>query len=664
VVLLGPADVGGFGTVDNFGDQNNEHERITRAALACPAGAPSDGTCFEPATLDQLAGRGASVLSSPTTYGGVGAPDRPVGGELIPNVGEAHCDDADFLDTSSYPRTRAQATRALAACLEHLQARFGDATLAARMTVRGAHPGDPNPPPPGAPPMIRSEKVQITDGSGNPNCPFSKLGPSGRGKCDVLNSFGRALHGVQDFHSHSNWDDLPDPGKSIGVKNPPGLGHAGVAPFLILRHITPNLDVPRDLATGCANRPEKLRCRRRITHTTLNKDLGFVEPVTGISGAAGTSRGQIGNIDSDNFRRAVRGAIAETRRQWEDFRQQLVTAHGAERAALMVCAITRDDPVNTCQGRKLGIVIDSSGSNNQTDPRGLRIAAAQAFNASLTSQADMQGAAGTPDQSTVITFSDTARLLSPLDDPSRASFAGIGALGGTCIACGVAAAHNQLAASTTEPPPYPRFGIVVLTDGQDGDVNRIAQVITAAAAVGIRTSIGFLTPPTNPVTARSAQTPLRPAPAVIAAVQRSGGVLATINSARAQRVFVDVALANGLTSVNDLNGTDDGGVLALGVRVTARIAPRRDADTWSYRVPARRRVKLTVTARRTMRVRVTTARTGRTLARARASRRRSARIILARARQARTVEVRISARRPVAAANYRIGLSRAPQRRR
>ena len=101
---------------------------------------------------------------------------------------------------------------------------------------------------------------------------------------------------------------------------------------MILRHVTINLDVPRDLSTGCAAgfREEK-NCPHRITHGTLNKDRGTIDPVTGAAGAALTSRGKVPGL-SDNFRRAVRGAIAETRRQWEDFRQALVppTARNAE----------------------------------------------------------------------------------------------------------------------------------------------------------------------------------------------------------------------------------------------------------------------------------------------------------------------------------------------
>src|SRR4051812_38098719 len=61
-----PGSSAGFGTVNRFG-QHAEHERITRAALACGAGS-SGSRCFEARSMLNLAG-GAG------TFGGVGAPD-------------------------------------------------------------------------------------------------------------------------------------------------------------------------------------------------------------------------------------------------------------------------------------------------------------------------------------------------------------------------------------------------------------------------------------------------------------------------------------------------------------------------------------------------------------------------------------------------------------
>lgn len=110
LVLLTPASAEAFGTIDGLG-QRREHERITRAALACPAGIPSTGDCFEPKSIDQVAGKAG-------TFGAVGVPDS----DEVFNAA-AHCDDADFL-SGPYPRTRAQATDALLNCVRHLRNRF------------------------------------------------------------------------------------------------------------------------------------------------------------------------------------------------------------------------------------------------------------------------------------------------------------------------------------------------------------------------------------------------------------------------------------------------------------------------------------------------------------------------------------------------------------
>lgn len=45
-----------FGTVNSIG-QMSEHERITRDALACAPGLKSTGDCFEPRSIDALAGK-------------------------------------------------------------------------------------------------------------------------------------------------------------------------------------------------------------------------------------------------------------------------------------------------------------------------------------------------------------------------------------------------------------------------------------------------------------------------------------------------------------------------------------------------------------------------------------------------------------------------------
>ena len=113
-----PGSAAGFGTIDG-GGQNREHERITRAALACPGGTGST-ELFRAGSVDQLAGHDRE-------FGGVGAPDS----DEICGLPAAHCDDADFLQ-AGYPRTRDQATATLVDCVDHLRGRFGEAVDARR----------------------------------------------------------------------------------------------------------------------------------------------------------------------------------------------------------------------------------------------------------------------------------------------------------------------------------------------------------------------------------------------------------------------------------------------------------------------------------------------------------------------------------------------------
>jgi cyanate permease len=101
------AMVSAFGTINEplLVRQHNEHEIITRLAFQCPSARGSDGICFEPRSLDQLAGWHVNVLGIAVTgagfNGAVGAPDTL---DPVPEGPEAHCDDADYLDVPGYPR--------------------------------------------------------------------------------------------------------------------------------------------------------------------------------------------------------------------------------------------------------------------------------------------------------------------------------------------------------------------------------------------------------------------------------------------------------------------------------------------------------------------------------------------------------------------------------
>jgi hypothetical protein len=287
------------------------HSQITRAALACPAGVPSDGSCFEPRSINQLAGSG-------TLIGAVEAPAVDEGFSAA-----AHCYDGDFLATSAgetpYPKTRAEADEKLLHCrtyvLNHLKL---GRVEAAQMLLAG------------------TGELDRVGTSLAVNCVFLPAF-AGRTKCNALGEFGRALSAAQDFYAHSNWTDEAAPGRS-SIDNPPGLNRTDLAPLLDSTR-SQAAPIPVDLVTACTG-----LCLGRIGERALSKDHGKIDPVTGAAGDPGTPRGAVGQ----NFQKAVHAAIAETRRQWRDFREALVAKHGVARAGLMVCALTRDRPFNEC----------------------------------------------------------------------------------------------------------------------------------------------------------------------------------------------------------------------------------------------------------------------------------------------------------------------------
>lgn len=327
----------GFGTLNSLG-QSAEHERITRAALACGAAglpmiADGSGSCFEARSIDQLAG-------STGTLGAVGAPDID---EFLRSA--AHCDDADYL-AGGYPRTRAQATAQLQACVHRIRGRaLQGIARAPGMLVKGKV-------------MISREDVDLTR-----SCTFVPSFP-GRGKCNVIEGFGRELHGIQDFYSHSNWTDKSNPAVPISISNPPGLYKNAPSGLLDLKlsnanpgALPPAADVPMDFSTGFFKIPLPFRrdvcpgVDRRITHACLNKDMGNINPANGIAVVTPDTqpRGLIlDGLSVTNLQRAVTGAVEETRRQWQDFKDALTLKYGNPTAKLMICAITRDDPVKSC----------------------------------------------------------------------------------------------------------------------------------------------------------------------------------------------------------------------------------------------------------------------------------------------------------------------------
>ena len=117
-IASAPGSAAAFGTIDS-GGQHREHEHITRAALACVGDAGAEPDCFEPESIDYLAGHDRE-------FGAVGAPDND---ELSDPA--AHCDNADFVE-GDYPRTRDQATDSLVDCVNHLRARWKEGVDSAK----------------------------------------------------------------------------------------------------------------------------------------------------------------------------------------------------------------------------------------------------------------------------------------------------------------------------------------------------------------------------------------------------------------------------------------------------------------------------------------------------------------------------------------------------
>jgi len=539
-VSLLPAMSLGFGTSTGTFENNGEHEKITKAALLCQ-GDVVNGNCFSSETMGQLAGHVG-------TFGAVGNPDNPIDWGTNLEGHEAHCDMADFFDSPDYPQSRSEANTVLLGCVSHIHERFQQGVDAAA----GILDSDGF--------IIPDEvKIPIT------GCSWSDAVQSTNSKCTAILGFGRALHGIQDFYSHSNWADEADPDLDISVTNPPGLANTGLAPFLDSRFIGPPF-IPHNLTTGCWESDDETpgvgSCAGRISHNSLNKDGGDIDPDTGVPSNPNDDKGPRAGINN-NFARAVNAALSETRRQWRNFRDTIIEKHGEVKGARIICALTRDDPKEDCNGRKVAIVVDSSGSNSWTDPGNLRITAAQSINSALVTSDQATNPNSKPDLVTVVDFDLSATVIYPLGDPSGADFSSIDSDGGTYIAAGIAAAIDEITADTLYKTRG-RSAIIVLTDGDDPSIaDRLVQ-LARAYVNGIKVSFGFLAP-VQVIPRRGLQTRQSSAPSeVLAAVLKTGGVYTTIDSAEAQQAFVDLVLSNGLTDSDD-GSSSTGLIKGLGI---------------------------------------------------------------------------------------------------
>jgi len=272
------------------------HEKITREALT---------ETLERKSLDALAGK----KSEP---GAIGAPDLNA-----PFSDQAHCDNADYFNTSGYPQSEAEAEQKIDACRQYIFAQIENAVLAIEPLVN------------------EGGKVVSSEYPSYISCTF--VGDvKGRAKCNVLQYMGKAMHAAQDFYSHTNFVDKPG-GCVAGVEDPPGLAREGAAPFLA----APTAPYPAGLVSGCFDKKsaasklsgdseETKGCNysggMRIKHAFLNKD----QP--------DSPRGAV----NGNFERAIAAAVAESKAKWAYFEGRVRAAYPGKRGEVMICAVKTD----------------------------------------------------------------------------------------------------------------------------------------------------------------------------------------------------------------------------------------------------------------------------------------------------------------------------------
>jgi hypothetical protein len=354
IALAFPSAAGAFGTIDGKMGQHAEHEKITRV-MACNA-TDRPTLCFQPLSMDQLAG-------TKGTLGGVGIPDSVL--EILGHP-EAHCDDADYLPGAPYTPADAQrAAKAISDCVINFGRNLDRAVGYAGGVVN-------------ADGVLQTAEVQLTI-----NCTMGVVGP--RDKCNTLEYLGRALHAAEDFWSHTNWGDQANPAKpqiltpattsadgvvtpaTYDVKNPAGLGHTDLVPYL--RYPVPTTLLPTaagevagtDPISGCDDSAQDVTgwidtlsgliapkfgelCPKRVGHSVLNKDKGEIDPRTGTATNPSTPRGEIGN----NFQAAVTGARAQAKAVWGDFTAAVLTKYGTDRGTKILTALTNDTPWTAC----------------------------------------------------------------------------------------------------------------------------------------------------------------------------------------------------------------------------------------------------------------------------------------------------------------------------
>ncbi|KAH6690606.1 hypothetical protein F5X68DRAFT_260012 [Plectosphaerella plurivora] len=218
-------------------------------------------------------------------------------------------------------------------------------------------------------------------------------------------------------------------------------------------------------------------------------------------------------------------------------------------------------------GRKVAVVLDSSGSMLDNDPGNLRIIAGKALNAQLVPSSAASGGASA-DLVTVIDFDYVGTVVYPLGDPSGAdsAFDQIDSSGGTSAGDGISKAIEELT-TPGHGDTKDRSGIIVLTDGEDGDPTLLLEQIKKAGSLGIRVSFGYLKPPS---TSNALE--------VKEAILQTGGTYSTFQEAESIQPWLYLLLSNGLTA-GDSNASKEQPLLS-GITV-AKISGT-DAVSFSY----------------------------------------------------------------------------------
>lgn len=577
------AGVTAFGTINEptrIG-QHSEHERITRAAFGCSISSTvSDGTCFERLSLTQLAGEsGPDGHVGRGFNGGVGAPDTL---DPVPEGPEAHCDNADFLDAKffgleeAYPQSRLVATRQLQSCVDHLRERFSEGLDAADTIVDEYA-------------RIVEAQVDISVFYCRFSFPELHLHVFARGKCSAIEGFGRALHGIQDFYAHSNWADWPAEGP-IGLSNPPGLGRNDSPTFLDLRAENEIDDqVPRNLSTGCFGggltdgpigqpghplEPGSMDCTGRITHHTMNKDNGIIDPYTGTTNSPGpnTPRSEV----KDNFERAVRAAIKDSQRQWRFFREEIRRVYGTERGNIIICSLVRDDPAKDCYGRRIAFVRDAgeetTGGNRLAD---MQIPIHRWLLAELEGQAHDEGAGEGP-----TSHNTTKRRGSSGNMPEHVQLPLATLEDIPLVSQGLefGTALTELFRNSTAIPTN-KTAIIAITSVHNADLlDQIAHIVRAGDE-GIRVHIALLPLTENgPHPAFTIKNPQEED--LITVVLRTGGTYSMLHHANDVSSFLDHVISRGLTQYD--NPSDISTLLLAGLSISDYITPSSEPRRYNF----------------------------------------------------------------------------------